>query len=222
MFIINSMIKIIVKILSLLVIIALIVIIIILIMTYNTLEMSNKYDKNEMITTIKSEIDDLNDLNKDLLSKYGDKKGFNIGNKSMNNCVEYETSLKNKLFTDLNIKEINYIGQYSIMHYTIDTKLSTTYSFYYTKDDKKNLYSYENEKDLINDDCYILEYNNWAIMIYKKSRGRSWYHSIYTERITDNWYYLEDYWYSFEAMKYIKNDLKKIGKYDEVIALIGD
>lgn len=188
-------------------------------MTYNTLEMSDKYDKNEMITTIKSEIDDFNELNNDLFSQYGNIKYFNIGCDYTNGNLKYESELKNKLFEKFSIKEIFCDTQENLVHYIIDTKLSTTYSFYYTKDDKKNLYSYENEKDLINDDCYILEYNNWAIMIYKKSRGRSWYHSIYTEKITDNWYYLEDYWYSFEAMKYIKNDLKKIGKYDEVIAL---
>ena len=169
--------------------------------------------KEEVIITVKENIDDLNKFTQEIYYNFYKKKDFfiTIENKFIkkwNNSNEYKTKLSNRIFK---ICKLNYIAidyNENKIKFSVKCRFGTYCGFYYSFNNNKN---YEKINESIKKDRYTsyFELGKETALIWQMKSG--WY----TEKIYNNWYYYEDDWDYLNFIKYIYDDIVNISTFSE-------
>ena len=158
-------------------------------------------NKEEVIEAFKENVNGLNRLTKEIREKFGN--GCIIQNNSLEtkeNSIEYKTELSDELFSKLKIDYIS-VDSDDRIRYVVKNKLGYVDGFYYSLNDDKNYYIYnENILKLAKEDGYYLEFGNKTVLL----GGR---YAWYTERISDKWYYYQENSNDYNIIKYIYDDI---------------
>lgn len=207
-----------IKILKAIFVVALLVVIIafigllpMLIIQYQVSNHKDWHNRNEVIASVKDNIDDLNILVNDLYKEYkNEMECITIENKyplMYEDSVIFDNDRFNSLFENLKIKIIYCYPKDNKILFYLYTDYNVTTFIYYSLGDFSNYY-YISKVDPDNFD--IISTDIWTICFSKKDDTFGWY----TEKIFENWYYGEVYIEGFKALKYIENDLKTMERYD--------
>ena len=166
--------------------------------------------REEVINTVKNNIDILNELLNDINKMEIDKEYFTIekdkARKMYKDSLVLDFDYINDLFEKIKIKVINIDKSdktitFSVNFYTF----SNNCGFYYSYDDNAN---YDN-KDW-KDEFPFIHKDDWTLLFGSR-------YGWYTEKICDNWFYYENYDGPRKVIRYIEDDLKDMGYYDRII-----
>lgn len=204
---------------------------------------NNEY-KDEIISLVKENINELtqfineiedNNISYDISIKK--KENVIIGkDKDANVEIKYNQELKDYIFNKFKLNYVYFdnMGK-NLISFNIDDGTGTDTMFYYSKDNSDLYYWSEERLKSYNErnSKYIdIKEKNWRICLwissylYKKNNELfltyNYKEGIYTEKIIDKWYYCEDTWDHFPSINYVVDDLKTMGRYDEVMSILSN
>lgn len=199
----------------LVIIIALIGLLPMLIIQYQVSDRNGWHNKNEVVASVKDNIDELNILVNNLYRDYGNQYNEiiieNGKSKNFNNSLVLQNNESvNKLFDELRVRYIHCDFEKKRISFPIIFNSGDHTEFYYDTTEHGSYYYDDNTSDI------TISLYNWRAHINNDIPYFGWY----TEKICDDWFYAESYADGFNAMIYIKKDLEEAGKYEEIIEKI--
>ena len=165
--------------------------------------------KEDVIVAVQENIKDIN-LLIDRIRNIANKKSFVIienVKKTYNNSIIVKEKDINDIFKKLKLTDISVRNNddKEICFNVKYNSYSNVCGFYYSQNDNP---MYDGRNRSVEYPC--IQYSNWTLMFGQR-------YGWYTEKIFDNWYYFEQYDGARSVIKYIEDDLKKIGYYDRVV-----